>query len=314
MQGGENSTKVTVKNTGDVTLSTKLNVSHDLEGLDTDVSPSSYSLKSGKSGVFDIDFSVTNTTEVGYHKITVKAYAKDYSDVYSTKEITLGVSPLEETKKVINETYIDFKKVFYEIVNVFNQIPPSSAANYTIANRTYYRLLSMLNDIEEKLKAGNYLDAYSIIKDANASLTSFDQEVNQLVTEIGQLPFGNVLTLVAILVVIVVIGGFLVYLLLPPKRGYHPSLGYLPGKKISILDKFKNMFSHLGKIKHIGRGQQTLAQYERQPMPTEKQAPSPPLPQRPPEKKTYMTGYDRQRTFDMAYKKREMKKKKLLGK
>lgn len=314
MQGGENSTQVTVKNTGDVTITTKLNVSSNLTGLEMDVSPSSYSLKSGKSGVFDIDFSVTNTTEVGYHKITLKAYAKDYSDVYATKEITLGVSPLEETKREINETYDELKDLFVTIVSQFNQIPPTSAANYTIANRTYHRLLNMLSDVEDKIKAGNYLDAYSILKDTNSSLASFRQEVEQLMVEMGQLPFGNVLMLVAILVVIVVIGGFLVYLLLPPKRGYHPSLGYLPGKKISVLDKFKNLFSHIGKIKHIGRGQQTLAQYEKQPVPFGKQAPSPPLPQRPPEKKTYMTGYDKQRTFEMAYKKREMKKKKLLGK
>ncbi len=260
-----------------------------------------------------MNLSVSNTTEVGYHTITFKAYASDYSGVYTTEDMTLAVKPLEETKKEINQTYDDLKELFSSIVSIFNQIPPSSEVNYTLANRTYYRLVNMFKDAEEKLKAGNYLDAYSVLKETNSSLTSFKQEVDQIMFETGQLPLGNLLTWVAILVVIVVIGGFLVYLLLPPKRGYHPVFGYVPKRKIPLTEKLKHLFSHLEKIKHLGRGQKTLEAFER-PMPVERERP-PPLPEKPPEEKTYMEGYEKQRGFGLSYKKKEMKsKKKLPGK
>jgi hypothetical protein len=314
LQGGSNSTKATVKNTGDYELKAKLKVISDLEGLTEDVNPSSYTLKPAKSGVFEIDFSVSNTTEVGYHKITLEAYASVYSDVYTTKNITLAVKPLEETKGEINQTYDDLKDIFDSIVSIFNQIPPSSEPNYTIANRTYNRLLSMLKDAEEKLKAGNYLDAYSVMKDANSSLTSFKQEVDRLVFEGGQIIIGDTLTWVAILVVIVVIGGFLLYLLLPPKRGYHPTLGFVPKEKVSITDRLKKLFSHVKKIKDIGRGQRTLEAFER-PMPVPKEKPLPVLPEKPPEKKTYMEGYERPEEGRYSFKKKGKElKKKLFGK
>lgn len=311
LQGGSNSTKVTVKNQGAYTRTTKFDAIINLTDLTTEVSPTSYTLASGNSGVFTVNFSTTNTTEIGYHKVTLKVYMSGNESIKTTKDITLAIQPLEETKKQINQTYDDLKELFDSLLSQFNQVPPSSETNYTLTNRTYNRLLSILSDIEDNIKAGEYMDAYELLKEANSSLTEFRQQIEQLVFEGSQLPF-DMLTLVAILVVIVVIGGFLVYLLLPPKKGFHPTLGYTPRKKISIVEKLKHLFSGVKKLKAGGKDQKTLGEYEK-PMPVEK--PAPPLPEKPPEKKTYMEGYDRHEESGLSYKKKEMKpKKKWFGK
>jgi len=275
--------------------------------LTRSVTPTSYSLGSGNSGVFTVDFSVSNTTTIGYYTVTLKAYTNEDSNVYATKDIVIAVEPLEQTKEQINQTYDDFKSTFASISASFNLIPPNSEANYTIANRTYYRLLNILQDIENKLKLGNYLEAQSLLEEANSSLVSFKEEVNQIAAGGGLLlPGVNLLTLVAIILVIVVIGGFLAYLMLPQKkRGFHPATGYIPKGKVSIGYKVKHLFSRL-KMPKISKpaGQKSLSEFEKRP-----QQPAQPA-AAPADKKTYMEGYHRLDQFPLSYDKEKFKEKK----
>ncbi|UCC92073.1 MAG: hypothetical protein JSV39_02320 [Candidatus Aenigmatarchaeota archaeon] len=300
LQGSSNSTKVTVKNNGYYTRTTKFSVVTNITGMTTEVSPTSYSLGSGKSGVFTINFSLSNVTEVGFHKITVKAYASDNESIHKTQDITLAVQPLEETKKMINQTWIDLEALFNSLLSQFNQIPSSSETNYTIANRTYTRLLNMFEDIGEKIKAGNYMEAYSLLKEANSSIVEFEQQIKQLIG--GGITL-DLLTMIAIAAVVIVIGGFLAYLLLPAKKGYHPMFGYKPKGKASITGRLKNLFSHFKKIKHLGR-QRRLVEFEKR-VPVEKEKPS-----TLPGKKSYMEGYERQEGFGLSYDKKKLKLKK----
>ena len=99
------------------------------------------------------------------------------------------------------------------------------------------------------------------------------------------------------------IGGFLAYLLLPTKKGYHPMLGYKPKGKASITGRLKNLLSRFKKIKHLGR-QRSLGEFESH-IPVEKEKPSP-----LPEKKSYMKGYERQKGFGLCYEKKKLKLKK----
>lgn len=307
LQSGSNSTKVTVKDSGGYSHTVKLNVSS-ADGLTSSVSPASYSLDSGNSGIFTVNFSASAAMTIGYYTITLKAYASENASVYATKDITVAVEPLEETKAQINQTYDGLKNLFASIAATFNQMPPSADPNYTVANRTYYRLLNMLKDIENKIGLGNYLDAQSLINEANASLASFRQEIAQA-GAVGLLPFigENMPVLVAILVVIIVIGGFLTYLLLPPKKGgFHPTLGYVPQKNLSMTHKLTHLFSKI-KIKRPGfaGGQKTLASFDKPMQPVQPAAQPAPL-----EKKTYMQGYHKLDEFPLKYDKDKFKERK----
>lgn len=300
LQGSSNSTKATVKNNGYYTRTTKFSVVTNITGMTAEVSPTSYSLGSGKSGVFTINFSISNETEVGFHKITLKAYAGDNESIHKTQDITLAVQPLEETKRMINQTCLDMEDHFNSLASQFSQIPSSSETNYTIANRTYARLLNMFKEINEKIKAGNYMEAYSLMKEANSSIVEFEQQIKQLMG--GGITL-DLLTMIAIAAVVIVIGGFLAYLLLPAKKGYHPMFGFKPKGKASVTGRLKNLFSHFKKIKHMRR-QKSLGEFERQ-IPVEKEMPS-----QLPGKKSYMKGYERQEGFGLSYDKKKLKLKK----
>lgn len=312
LQGESNSTKVTIKNNGAYTRITKLNATIDIEGVAIEVSPSQYSLASGNSGVFEIGFNVSGTAEVGYHDVALKVYVSTNESISRTQEIKLAVQPTEETKQAINVTRDDLKRTFESLATQFSQISPGTDTNYTLANRTYNRLLSMFQDIEEMIGQENYLEVYSLLKDANSSITEFRQQIADALADRGILPLGD-MSLVIILVVIIVIGAFLVYLLLPSKKGYHPVVGYMPRGKTSLTYRIKHLFSKLknvkgvkGKIKPSSeRGQMTLERFERESV---SQPAQQPVQQRPPSK-AYEQGYEKEKDFRMSYKKKEMKDK-----
>ncbi|MEE9323671.1 MAG: hypothetical protein V3U72_03935, partial [Candidatus Aenigmarchaeota archaeon] len=309
MQGGYNSTNVTVKNQGGYTRVTKLDAILNLTGLTIVVDPTSYTLASGNSGVFKINFSATNATEIGYHKLTLKVYVSGNQSIHTTKNITIAIQPLEETKRQINQTRDDLKDLFASLISQFNQISPSTEANYTLANRTYQRLLNMFKDIEDKIGLENYMEAYSLLKETNSSLAEFRQQIGQVMVERGQIPL-DMLTLVAIITVIVIIGGFLVYLLLPPKKGFHHAFGYVPKKKMSATGKLKRLFSRTKKVKGVEEDQKTLGEYEKRTPAGKKPAQA----EKPPGKKTYMEGYQKSGESQYSYGKMGLKPKKIFKK
>jgi hypothetical protein len=308
LQGSSNSSRVTVKNTGGVTYTVKLDVTTIFAGLTPSVSPSSYTLGGGNSGIYTVNFNVSSSAEIGPHTITIKTFANENTSLFTTKDITVIVLPLEETKAQINQTENDLKKAFANITAIFNSIAPNAEANYTIANRTYSRLLNILQDLESSIKSGDYVTANSLLNDANASLAEFRAQVTLLknpaagaglLAPLGD--FGGTLTLVAILVVIIVIGVFMAYLLLPAKKGFKPSIGFTPKAKVSFSQKLKHAFS---KVNIAKPGQKSLVEFEKRPVLPSVQA------AKPGEKKAYPEGYNKLDQFPLSYDKDKFKEKK----
>ncbi|MCX6817253.1 MAG: hypothetical protein NTU57_00150 [Candidatus Aenigmarchaeota archaeon] len=305
VQGATNATKVTVKNTGGYLYTTKMTATSPISELTATVTPASYSLGISNSGIFTVTFTTTEATEVGYHTVTVKAYASENGSVYVTKDIIVGVQPAEGGKTVINTTRDDLKALFASVTTLFNQLPPSAEQNYTLANRTYTRILNMFQEVESNIQAGNYLEANSLLTELNASIAEFRSQVSGVgAAGIGSLFGGDMsgtLMLVAILVVIVVIGAFLAYLLMPSKKGYHPVLGYLPKEKTSIMGKITHAFSKLkfgGRQKSLGDFGARSAAPSVQPTPVQ---------QARPDNKTYADGYHRLDQFGLTYDKTKFK-------
>ncbi len=237
---------------------------------------------------------MSNTTKVGNHPITLKAYDKNNESTSTTKTIYLSVEPLEETKREINQTYEDYKGLFETLKSRFLVIQPAgvSDVNFTKTNRTYSSLLNMLDQVEEYLSKNQYADAADLLEDINSSLANFEAQIQQLLSEgsiFNFLQFGDIWTWAAIGVVIVVIVVFLVYLLLPPRKGYHPIYGYrAPSKKPifeklgKIVDRIKGVGGGVRKPK-AGEEQTTLTRFEKM-------------------KKPYMEGYQRAKTFYQSKK------------
>jgi len=256
IQGGSVTTEVEVKNTGTTSLTVKLDATHNITGVDHSVTPSSYSIDSAEKYKYKIEFTLSDTTRVGNHPVTLKAYVKDDEDVSTTKTVYLSVEPLEETKRQINDTYGVYRNLFEMLKSQFLLVNPSSVSdvNFTKTNRTYSSLINMLNQVGEYLSNDQYADASDLLEDINASLSNFELQIKQLASEtsiFGFMEMGDIWTWVAIGVVVVVIGVFMAYLLLPPKKGYHPVYGYRSPSKNPVIRKLEGL---LGKLKGIGSG------------------------------------------------------------
>lgn len=291
VQGDSVTTEIGVENTGNVALDVKLSLTYNITGVTHTVTPNAYNIDPDETYSFAVKFVTSDTTKVGNHLVTVKAYAKDNEDISDTKTFYLSVEPLEETKREINQTYEKYKNLFESLKMKFLSISPTgvSDVNFTKTNRTYNSLVNMLNQVENYLLENRYADAADLLENINESMATFETQINQLLSESSNLIVGGIWTWVAIAVVIVVILAFLGYLLLPPKKGYHPVYGYRPPAKNPIVAKFSNIAD---KVKGLGKGikktgfkrdQTTLTQFERQ---------QPPTPSKP-----YMKGYERKETY-----------------
>jgi preprotein translocase subunit Sss1 len=288
LQGSSNSSKITVKNEGNVSMETKLKVTMNIAGVSSGVSPSLQTIGLGESKNFTVNFSTSNTTEVGYYTVTLKAYFPTNESISDSKDITLAILPREETKKEINKTRTDYKNLFEELSKKFNEISPDiiSEANYSKANRTYHTLKSLFDQIEEYINTSKYIDAKVLLNQVNETLKIFEEQINQLISEskiTSQAQFGNLLTWIAVGIIVVVVIGFIIYLLLPPKEGYHPLLGFRPKRRNIISNLFLTMSSRLKKIAKIPRkkgAQKELVEFEKAEVKTEV-------------KKPYMRGYER---------------------
>ncbi len=267
LQGSTESTMVSVKNTGNRLVTAKLLIAMNTSNITASVSPTSYSLNTSVSGVFSVNLSADNSTEVGYYVVTAKAYYPDDTSVYDTKDITIAVLPLESTKAVINSTYANYRQIFESYENEFRGIfGMEGSVNYTRANNSYMSLSSMLSDIEEYLSQGNYLEANALLDDVNRTLDNFDQRIRNLLAESQMAAFGRIgdmWTWAAIGIVLVVIIVFVVYLLLPPREGYHPLAGFRP-KKQSVFERaIGGLGSHLRRVHHHVKKQMNLSQFSR---------------------------------------------------
>ncbi len=276
VQGSSVVTEVSVKNKGNVAMDVKLDVTHNISGVTQTVTPSAYNIDPDETYSFTVEFNVNESTKVGNHPVTLKAYVKNNESVSATKAIKLSIEPLEEEKAKINSTFENYKSIFESLKSKFLAIQPGSVSdiNLTKANRTYSSLLRMLEKAEEYISSSHYADAADVLDDINESLTTFQAQVDELFSETSGVLFqlgGDIWTWVAIGVVIVVIVVFLVYLLLPPKKGYHPVYGFTkPSAKSRISGRLGIIAE---KVKGIGSAvrmpgkreeQTTLTKFEKE--------------------------------------------------
>jgi hypothetical protein len=144
--------------------------------------------------------------------------------------------PTNETKSHINSTYYDYKKIFENITNEFNNINKNlvSEANYTKVNRTISAIKRLMDEIETLLiNESGYIEANTLLTDVNTMLSQANSQMTDVKAELqktAESQSGNLLVWIAGVIIVILIVVFLIYLLLP-SGGYHPVRGYKPQKK-----------------------------------------------------------------------------------
>ncbi|MBN2101392.1 MAG: hypothetical protein JW716_00810 [Candidatus Aenigmarchaeota archaeon] len=293
---GENGTiEFKIKNIGNVTSNVKINATSILRGVNIPIPSGVYHiLQPFMTYSSTLDVNISETSDIGTGNITFIAYDKDRTAASVEYNITIRIQPNEETKLLINTTYDTYVKMLNEFLADFSTVNMGGVAsdNYTKLNRSIVTIGRMLEDIKTKLAAGYYLEANELLKEVDALLGEIDNQFSDLQNEKQQI-LGLALTdttfWIVGIVIVVIVGGILVYLLLPPKHGsYSMRSGYraIGPKRKNMLNSIKDK---IPKIKSSGRGigrqkafgsQKTIVQF----------------------KSPYMPGYERQASVYAVHK------------
>jgi len=231
--GGTNSTIVVVKHTGNVSsMNVKLNVTG-LSNVNTTVSPGSYDISSGNSAAFSVVFNISNSTTLGNHSGTFKAYESGTS-YYATKSFTLIVLSTPERESEINVSYENYTTQFENLTAEFDRIRATgfvSEANLTRVGALVNETNSTINDIRAAIESGDYATAESLLAGLAAQLDRLRTELSAIQQEektTEETFWSSIWVWVIVGIIIAGAAILLVYMLLPPGEGYHVGRGYKP--------------------------------------------------------------------------------------
>jgi len=251
--GGSNTTRVKVKNTGDVTVVAKVSFTCDVVEDDPTIGPISKSLAVGTSQEFIIDFNIEDDAEIGEYDCTAKAYVSSSEDDYDTGTIVLRVLATGEVAEEINQSCQNLSATIDGLFDRFSLI------NRALVNDTNLsRVENLLNtanitlqDILDAIGDGDYITAHDLIESLNTSLGSIEDGLYDLELEQslgGGLAFSGQWFWFFIIIVVVIAVAFVAYLLFPQK-------GYGPRKSITdtLKDTIRIGASRAGEIKEKGK-------------------------------------------------------------
>jgi hypothetical protein len=254
--GSSNTSTVVVNNTGNESITVKLNVTIN-SGIDSSVAPNSCSLAEGENCTFNVSFNVSNSTTLGEHPGTLKAYVSTNTSIYNTKSFTFTVLATEEREEEINVSYQNYADILEGLALELEDIRISglvSKENLTVAEFYLNESNSILNQIKEAISSGDYITAESLLATLNESISNLMTELDKLKIEKergAEVYFGNMWIWIVIGVVIAGVVVFFIYLLLPPKEGFHTKYGFKPKQKEGLLAKLKNAFNVIETIEWI---------------------------------------------------------------
>jgi hypothetical protein len=248
-------TNITVKNTGDVSTTVKID-SVTIDGMTTSFIPSYCNLGSSNSCDFEVTFNIDGDTNIGIHSGTYRVCTSGYCDTYyDTENFIVTVLPTPERETEINESYQNLSAVFQTFVNQFNTIKPSLSGLVSENNLT--RVEGLVSDtttlIEQAWAAiisGDYITAEESLTEADEKISMISNGIADLQKEADTnraLQGGGIWLWVIIGVIIAGAAGFLIYMLMPTS-GYHPKYGY---HKQSTSKNIKIFFKRKGRAATI---------------------------------------------------------------
>jgi len=265
--GSSNTTKVKIKNTGDDALTAKLNISID-SGITYSVEPAGYGLIPDASHDFTVTFSALNTTTIGDHEGSFRAWTSKDTSTYYAKSFILTVLPTAEREEEISSNYSTSAMNYTAALEKFSRMKASGLVSEENITRTEL-LLNESKDISDQIKAaldsGDYATAESLLGSLESLLNRVNSEMSTLAEEeeIGAVMFQSALWMYGVAAVVIIgIAAFIVYMLMPPKKGYKPGYGFKPKTKGSVLNKAREAIDKVKKKKGQASGSSSSGKYK----------------------------------------------------
>ncbi|MFH1445472.1 MAG: hypothetical protein ABIF08_03260 [Nanoarchaeota archaeon] len=245
--GESYTTTVTVNNTGEVAGKVKLSV--ELAGIETDITPTETTISSGDSKTFEVEITVPDTFDIGNHATKFKAYVSLDTSIYDTADFTLTVLPTEEKKQEINQSYYNYEYQLNGLIDDFNDLVAQgklSQENITHIENLINQSGGLLDNILAAIITENYITANDLMNDLNATLNNIASALEQFEEE--EQTFAPIWMWVIIGLIMAGGAGFLIYMLMPPSKGYDIKYGYNSPKKETIMFRLKNLKNKLTRM------------------------------------------------------------------
>ena len=222
--GEENSTTISVKNTGDISVGAKVSVS--LTGITATIVPNgSQSIPSGGNRSWDITFLVQNDTALGDHTGSFKSYISLKTDVYDTESFIFTVLPTQARINEIAASLLNNSAEFDLVLANFTAIASSgliSAENLSATSLLINDTKAALASISTAIAAGDYATAEALLLEVSSTINRIKSNLINLSQEmtIGEAAAaGGLLTWIIIGIIVAGAIGLFVYMLLPEKSG-----------------------------------------------------------------------------------------------
>ncbi|MEM5797776.1 MAG: hypothetical protein QXG26_00060 [Candidatus Aenigmatarchaeota archaeon] len=233
---GQNvSAQVTVKNTGSAIGTAKLNVS--ISDISYTIEPEQCTIANGSSCQFNITFSVPENIRLGNRSGKFIAYIKTNTSIKAEKEFVFEVLPTQGRKEQINTSLSEMNETYENLSAQFDSIKKGGFLNQSDIEKIE-KLLNdsrkLLSNIIEAISANDWAGAEAKLLELNSTLTRISSELTglaqaQITAE--EVFKSNLWMWVVVGIIVLGFAAFIIYLLLPPKPGYHPVKGYRPKKE-----------------------------------------------------------------------------------
>jgi hypothetical protein len=226
-------------------------------GITANVSPAGgYSLGSGESYQFTVNFTVPNTTTVGNFTGSFKAYVSSNASAYESKSFTFSVLPTEETKAAINLSYQNISSDLAALIAQLNAMKLDPRYNQSVISAIEELINSANSSLlqaRSAIDSDDYISANSLISQVNTSINNAKAQMEGAQAGIASLVVQyGIWFWVAVGVIIIFVVGFFIYMFYPSKlsAGYQPSKGYThPTGQEGVGEKIKKAFKRKKKEK-----------------------------------------------------------------
>lgn len=247
VQNASASVSISVKNSGAVNLTgVKLYV----DGINQSwyAQPAAQDIGKTVEKNYSIAFNIPASAPVASYSIK---YVANNSAATKSASASLLVLPSNQTAIQISTNISDYAQKYRQISLLLNDTK-ARGANLTEAESALKKAKELIDKADAYIKAGDYFNAHQLAGQIDDLLKIAEAKIDEA-KQILERQAGNVWIWAVIGLAVVIIAGFVAYLMMPPKKGFTAERGYQYGrpevKKTGVALAKEKLNNILGKMK-----------------------------------------------------------------
>ncbi|RLJ07786.1 MAG: hypothetical protein DRP12_01630, partial [Candidatus Aenigmatarchaeota archaeon] len=226
---------IKVKNTGNLSGTALTSVT--LEGVQVEIEPEECFIGQDQECSFNLSLTAEPDAKLGNRTGKFKVWIKGKEEIKDEVAFTFEVLPDEGRKQELNQSFQELNQSFQNLSQQFQVMKGKGFLNQTDIDKVE-KLLNdskeLLDAIEAGISGGKWAEVEGKLEELNSTLARLEAELEKLgeSQQAAEEAFwGGMWFWVLIGIIVAGFAGFIVYLFLPPKPGYHPKHGYRPKRE-----------------------------------------------------------------------------------